>query len=167
MHNVSLKADNLLHSKLNTIQLAQAIRGPSKRWAMSRWASSSNTAYSMSKRWAASCQPMGKAPIPWAHGDPSHGHVVTMPWLIVAILYNYYWHVRGLNIRYEIIITHSLFHSRLKTFFFCKNPFHCSLSFSSSELTTWFPRLLLLLLTYLLLLFSFSVLPFLVVVSVR
>ena len=39
--------------------------------------------------------------------------------------------------------------------------------FFSSELTTWFPRLLLLLLTYLLLHFSFSVLQFLVVVSVR
>jgi len=40
-------------------------------------------------------------------------------------------------------------------------------SFSSAELTTWFPRLLLLFLTYLLLLFSFSVLQFLVVVYVR
>jgi len=40
-------------------------------------------------------------------------------------------------------------------------------TFSSSERTTWFPRLLLLLLTYLLLLFSVSVLQFLVVVSVR
>jgi len=47
------------------------------------------------------------------------------------------------------------------------NPSHSSLSFSSSELTTWFPRLLLLLLKYLLLRFSFSVSQFLVVVSVR
>ena len=39
--------------------------------------------------------------------------------------------------------------------------------FSFSELTTLFPRLLLLLLTYLLFLFSFSVLQFLVIVSVR
>ena len=31
-------------------------------------------------------------------------------------------------------------------FFFSANPSHCSLSFSSSGLTTWFPRLLLLLL---------------------
>ena len=50
---------------------------------------------------------------------------------------------------------------------FSANPSHFSLSFSPSELTTRFPRLLLLLLTYLLLLFSFSVLQFLVVVSVR
>jgi len=50
---------------------------------------------------------------------------------------------------------------------FSANLSHCSLSFSSSELTTWFPRLLLLLLIYLRLLFSFSVLQFLVVVSVR
>ena len=46
-------------------------------------------------------------------------------------------------------------------------PFHCSLSFSSSGLTTWFPRLLLLLLAYPFSLFIFSVLQFLVVVSVR
>jgi len=32
---------------------------------------------------------------------------------------------------------------------FSANPSHCSLSFSSLGLTTWFPRLLLLLLTYL------------------
>jgi len=50
---------------------------------------------------------------------------------------------------------------------FSANPSNRSLSFSSSELTTRFPRLLLLLLTYLLVLFSFSVLQFLVVVSVR
>ena len=50
---------------------------------------------------------------------------------------------------------------------FSANPSHCSLSFSSSELTTRFPRLLLLLLTYLLSLFSFFILQFLVVVSVR
>jgi len=49
---------------------------------------------------------------------------------------------------------------------FSANPSHCSLS-SSSQLTTRFPRLLLLLVTYLFLLFSFSVLQFLVVVSVR
>ena len=51
---------------------------------------------------------------------------------------------------------------------FSANPSHCSISsFFFSERTTWFPRLSLLLLTCLLLLFSFSVLQFLVVVSVR
>jgi len=50
---------------------------------------------------------------------------------------------------------------------FSANPSHCSLSFSPSGPTTWFPRLLLLLLTYLFLLFSFSVLKLLIVVSVR
>jgi len=48
-----------------------------RRGSPKRWATLSNTAYSMSKRWAASCQPMGKAPIPWARGDPACGHVVT------------------------------------------------------------------------------------------
>jgi len=46
---------------------------------------------------------------------------------------------------------------------FSANPSHCSLSFSSSGLTTWFQRLLLLLLAYPF--FTFSVLQFLVVVS--
>jgi len=51
---------------------------------------------------------------------------------------------------------------------FSAKPSHCSLSFSSSGLTTWFPRLLLLLLSIsVFLLFSLSVLHFIVVVSVR
>ena len=49
---------------------------------------------------------------------------------------------------------------------FSANPSHCSLSFSTSELTTWFLRLLLLLLTYLVLLFSLF-LFYNLVVSVR
>ena len=65
----------------------------------------------------------------------------------------------------SFFITHSLFHSRLKTF--STNPSHRSLSLSSSGLTTRFPRLLLSLLAHLFVLFSFSVLQFLVVVSVR
>ena len=47
---------------------------------------------------------------------------------------------------------------------FSANPSHCSLSFSSSGLTTRFPRLLLLLLS--ISVFTFSFLHFLVVVSV-
>ena len=39
---------------------------------------------------------------------------------------------------YLFSITHSLFHSRLKTFL-SANPSHCSLSFSSLGLTTWIP----------------------------
>ena len=39
-------------------------------------------------------------------------------------------------VAYWFFITHSLFHSKLKTFFFSANPSHCSLSFSSSGLTT-------------------------------
>jgi len=50
---------------------------------------------------------------------------------------------------------------------FSSNPSHCSLSFSSLGLATWFPKLLLLLLACPFLLFSFSVLHFVVVVSVR
>jgi len=51
---------------------------------------------------------------------------------------------------------------------FSVNHSHCSLSFSSSGLTTWFPRLLLLLLSiFRLLLFSFSVFTPLAVFSVR
>ena len=38
---------------------------------------------------------------------------------------------------------------------FSANPSHCSLSFSSSGLTTWFPRLLVLLVAYPFLLFLF------------
>jgi len=50
---------------------------------------------------------------------------------------------------------------------FFANPSHCSLSFFSSGLITWFPRPLLLLLAYPFLLFSFSVfLHFLVIGSV-
>ena len=100
------------------------IRGPLKRWAMSPWAD----------------EPAHRIPpIRWANDEPRsvsqwekhlfHEPAGTQPavtwslapWLIAAIWYNYYWYVRGLNIRYEIIITHSLFHSRLKTFFFCKS----------------------------------------------
>ena len=51
---------------------------------------------------------------------------------------------------------------------FSAHPSHCSLSFSSSGLTTWFPRLLLLLLRIsVFIFFSFSVFTLLVVVSVR
>jgi len=50
---------------------------------------------------------------------------------------------------------------------FSPNPFHRSHSFSSTEQTHGFPILLLLLLSISVLLFSFSVLHFLVVVSVR
>jgi len=50
--------------------------------------------------------------------------------------------------------------------FFSANPSHCSLSFYSSGLTD-FPHCLLLLLSISVLLYSFSVLHFLVVVSVR
>jgi len=39
---------------------------------------------------------------------------------------------------YRYSITYSLFHSRLKTFLFCKS-FPRSFSFSSSGLTTWIP----------------------------
>ena len=39
---------------------------------------------------------------------------------------------------------------------FSANPSHCSLSFSSSGLTTWFPRLLLLLLSFFFLVFCFT-----------
>ena len=44
-----------------------------------------------------------------------------------------------------LVFHHPLFHSRLKSCFFC-NPCHCSLSFSSSGLTARLPRLLRLLL---------------------
>ena len=48
---------------------------------------------------------------------------------------------------------------------FSANPSHCSLSFSSSGQTTWIPESYFF--AYPFLLFSFSVLHFLVVVSVR
>ena len=66
----------------------------------------------------------------------------------------------------QFSITHSLFHSGLKTFLFCKSFPYRSLSFFQDWLRG-FPRLLLLLLSYHFLLFSFFVLHFLVVVYVR
>ena len=68
---------------------------------------------------------------------------------------------------YRYSITHSFFHSRLKTF--SANLSHCSLSFSSSGFTTvWGYCLLLLLSIFRLLLFSFFLfLHFSVVSSVR
>jgi len=46
----------------------------------------------------------------------------------------YYYH-------YKFSITHSLFHSRLKTFLFCKSfQLQRCLPFSSSGLTTWIPQ---------------------------
>ena len=65
-------------------------------------------------------------------------------------------------------VTHSLFHSRLKTYFICKcfppQPF---LFFFRIHYVDSPDCLLLLLSTFRLLLFSFSVLTLLVVVSVR
>jgi len=66
-----------------------------------------------------------------------------------------------------LFITHSLFHSRLKTFFFCKS-FPLQLFVSSSGLTLRIPRTVVDISEHIrFLLLSFSVLHFLVVVSVR
>ena len=65
-------------------------------------------------------------------------------------------------------ITHSLFHSRLKSFLFCKSSLPEPFLFLIQVSLYGFPRLFTLLLSIsVFLLFSFSVLHFLVVVSVR
>ena len=68
-----------------------------------------------------------------------------MPLTVTLISY-YYW----------FFITHSLFHFRLKTFFFCKS-FQLQPFFFFFRTDYMIPRHLLLLLKYLLSLFSFSV----------
>jgi len=124
------------------------------------------------------CRLMTRRPCLLAHASPRHADVIStslwrhaettyladvVDWRTTAAIYR----MHQKPVHSGVLLTNGsecfavgLSVSQLKTFL-SANPSHCSLSSSSSSgLTTRFPRLLLLLLAYLFLLFSFSVLQF-------